>query len=395
MHRQARHAAATATVHYHNAGAQRARVPIRRAPLLLLALLLWPALGSCAVAIPPYTPNVVDPAGTLSAEDTQRINAALQRLRDRQHIWGAVYLVPSLQGEPIERLAERAFRTWRLGRQGRDNGLLLVLAMQERRSRFEVGYGLEGVLPDVVARHALDDDLAPRLRQGDTADAIVAAFAFMGRAAAQDPATLAELAQPADDGTDWRRGAIAWTGLLVLVWLLLPLRRAWTGHLRRRLLRRHPRLAAKPEELVQDNARAGFWEWFIRLFLSANPGIFVFLLSARSMTMSAIFLAMELLILVLTLTIAAQRYRSPPRYSRFLRAQARRRTALIRKGHIAETAPGVFAYTASYHAAQAAKERAAAESTASSSSSASSSSASSDSSSGGGSSGGGGASSSW
>ncbi|WP_420009988.1 TPM domain-containing protein [Xanthomonas sacchari] len=371
----------------------RAWAPFRLGTLLVLALLLWPALGRGAVAIPPYTPNVVDPAGALSADDTQRINAALQRLRERQHIWGAVYIVPSLQDESIERLAERAFRTWRLGRQGSDNGLLLVLAMQDRRSRFEVGYGLEGVLPDVVARHALDDYLAPRLRQGETADAIVAAFDFMGRAAAQDPEAVAELAQPADDGMDWRRGAIAWAGLLVLVWLLLPLRSAWTGILRRRLLRRHPRLSGKPEKLVQDTARGGFWAWFIRLFLSANPGIFVFLLSARSMTMYVIFLALELLILVLTLAFATQRYRSPQRYSRFLQALARRRSALIRKGHIAETAPGVFAYTASYYAAQAAKERAAAESAGSSSSSSSSS--SSDSSSGGGSSGGGGASSSW
>ncbi|WP_267118461.1 TPM domain-containing protein, partial [Xanthomonas sacchari] len=160
MRSQAAHAAASVP---------RGWTPFRLSALLVLALLLWPVLGRCAVAIPPYTPNVVDPAGTLSADDTQRINAALQRLRKRQHIWGAVYIVPSLQDEPIERLAERAFRTWRLGRQGSDNGLLLVLAMQDRRSRFEVGYGLEGVLPDVVARHALDDYLAPRLRQGDTA----------------------------------------------------------------------------------------------------------------------------------------------------------------------------------------------------------------------------------
>ncbi len=367
---------------------------LRLLAITALALLLWPALPARAVEIPAYTPNVVDPAGVLTAAERQRVNAALQQVRDTQGIWGAVYIVPALDGDSIEELAERAFKTWQLGQKSSDNGLLLVLSMQDRRSRFEVGYGLEGALPDVVAKHALDAYLAPKMREGDTAGAIVDAFGFMARVAAKEPDSLAELSRPppasAQAGqTDWRRGVAAWAGLLVLVWLLPPLLERRRRQLRARLLRRHPELADVPEDIAAPIRKRASSGLFIKLFLSVNPGVFALVLSSLFALAFWLWIGAELLALALILALSGSRYRSPQRFRSFLQQQARKRKALIRKGHVVETAPGAFAYTAAYYASEAASA------SSSGSSSSSSGGSSGSSSSGGGSSGGGGASSSW
>ncbi|MBD7924696.1 TPM domain-containing protein [Xanthomonas sp. Sa3BUA13] len=360
---------------------------LRLLALAALALLLCPALPALAIAIPEYTPNVVDPTGALSDAQRQQVNDALHQIREEQNIWGAVYVVPSLDGEDIEQVADAAFQKWQLGSKGANNGLLLVLALQDRRSRFEVGYGLEGVLPDAVARRALDDHLAPKMRQGDTAGAIVDAFGFMARVAAQDPESLAELSRASsaaeqDERADWKRGVAAWAGLLALIWLLPPLLARRQQRLRARLQQRHPELADAPEEIASSKRKRASSGAFIKLFLTINPGVFVLVLSSLFWLAFWLWIAAEVLTLCLMLALSGRRYRSPDRYRAFLQEQERMRKALIRKGHVVETAAGTYAYTPAYYASEAA-------------SSSSSSSSSDSSSSGGGSSGGGGASSSW
>ncbi|WDS36174.1 TPM domain-containing protein [Pseudoxanthomonas sp.] len=357
----------------------------------LFVLLLAATPQAAAVVIPAYTPNVVDPGHVLGPEDTRRVNQALQQLRDDQHIWGAVYIVPSLEQDDIDALSARAFKQWGLGQHGADNGLLLVLAIQERRSRFEVGYGLEGSLPDIAAKHALDEALAPRMRQGDTAAAIIDAFGFMARVAAKDPATIEALAKQtnaegAKRPTDMLRGFLAWAGLLVVVWLLPPVQRWWTRRLRDRLLRQDPSLKKKTEEIAtpERKRKRGFsGGLFLQLFATLNPGIFVLILSALFAPAFMVSIGLEVLVFGLTLWMSGRRYRSPERFRSFLKSQDRKRNALIRRGHVIKTDAGGYAYTAAYHASQHAA------------SSSSSSDSGSSSSSGGGSSGGGGASSSW
>ncbi len=382
----------------------------------LLAALL-PASGASAVEIPEFTPNVVDPDHVLTPTDTEQVNQALLKLRNEQQIWGAVYIVPSLDGGSIEDLANHAFETWQLGRKGDDNGLLLVLAIKQHRSRFEVGYGLEGALPDVVARHALDDALAPRMRQGDTAGAIVAAFDFMAKVAAGDPqaiqsATRLDASGDSDTGFVWSRGAIAWGGLLVLVWGVPLAGGWWRKHCRRRLLRRHPELAAQagPDEDIARHdpasaTAAGYKRTsnilvrlFIPGFLTLNPGVFVWLLSAKFVGVFVALICIEPVILALIFHRLTQRYRTAQRYRAFQQELADSRRQLLRKRHIVEASPGEFVYTQAYYKALKASEAAAARNSSGSSSSGSSSSGGSggsSSSSGGGSSGGGGSSSSW
>jgi len=354
--------------------------------LLLLLLLSCVPMWAAAGDIPPFTPNVVDPDGLLDAADTERVNADLQRIRDNSHIWGAVYLLRSLDGEAIENVAVQAFEAWALGAGGVDNGLLLVLAIDDRRSRFEVGYGLEGAIPDVVALHALDDYLAPQMRAGDTAAAIIDAFGFLDRVVAQDPDAIAELAD-ADPAApeDWRRGLVAWVVLLVAIWLTPPLRNCWVASRRARLARQAPELSLDAESVTGQGGAPAPWRgsWFIQGFLSINPGIFVVILSAVFVEAFWILLVLPLLIMGLILWGAGYRYASPERYRRYLDGLAKQRARLIEKGHLEERSPGVYAFTPAYHASQR------------SSTSSSSRSSSSSSSSGGGRSGGGGASSGW
>lgn len=360
---------------------------MRTLRLLAIAALttLLASVSALATEIPEFTPNVVDPAGYLDDSGREAVNVELQRIRESSRIWGAVLIVHTLDGEPIENLAVEAFEKWQLGAKGVDNCLLLVLAMEDRQSRFEVGYGLEGAIPDVVALHALDAYLAPKMRTGDTAGAIVDAFGFLARVVAQDPDAMHELseAQPVDE-YDWNRGLVAWGVMLFALWFCLPIRNRWVARQRARLQKLDPSLSLDDEDIVRTGKAGGAWKGnlLVQGFLSINPGVFVVILSALHAAAFYISVAAVLLIAFLVIHLSARRYDSPERYRRFLDKLARQRAEMIRKGHLEETAPGVYAYTPAYHASRA-------------SSSSSSSSSGFSSSSGGGRSGGGGASSRW
>jgi uncharacterized protein len=359
---------------------------LRMLAIAALALLLLPVSVS-AIDIPEFIPNVVDPSGYLDEPDQQRVNEELQAIRETSHVWGAVLIVDTLDGEPIEDVAVTVFEKWRLGQKGVDNGLLLVLSMNDRQSRFEVGYGLEGSITDVAALHALEDYLAPRMREGDTAGAIVDSFGFLSRIVAQDPDSVRELDQ-AEAGEDfaWQLGLTAWAALLVAIWFCVPLRNRWVARQRAALQERDPSLSLDDEEIVKTGTAGRPWKTsvFLQCFLSINPGVFVLILSAAFVEAFYVCLAGSLLIMALIVHLSARRYGSPERYRQYLDKVARQRAKMIRKGHLEEKAPGVYAYTAAYHKSQA-----------SSSSSSSSRSSGFSSSSGGGRSGGGGASSGW
>src|SRR5258706_11813525 len=76
-------------------------------------------------------------------------------------------MVPTTQPEAIEQYAVRVFESWKLGRKGVDDGVLLVVAKDDRKLKIETGYGLEGILPDAIAKRIIEDDIVPRFKQGD------------------------------------------------------------------------------------------------------------------------------------------------------------------------------------------------------------------------------------
>lgn len=133
-------------------------------------LLLLPAflLG----AVPTVDRPVVNPDGLMSPGDVEAVADALVRLRQETGAQMAVLVVRTTGGEPIEDYAVRAAEAWKGGAQGRDDGLLLVLAVDDRRQRLEVGYGLEEHLPDDAVRTLLDAQRG-LLRAGDYRGAVL------------------------------------------------------------------------------------------------------------------------------------------------------------------------------------------------------------------------------
>ncbi len=156
--------------------------------LLLLGLLF---VSSMAFAqqlrpIPPLTGRVVDLTRTLDAAQKARIDAQLAAIEQRKGAQVVVLLVPSTAPEAIEQYSIRVAEAWKIGRgkvEGKavDDGVIVLIAKDDRRMRIEVGYGLEGAIPDALASRILAETLAPRFRQGDFAGGIEAAVADVGR----------------------------------------------------------------------------------------------------------------------------------------------------------------------------------------------------------------------
>lgn len=145
-------------------------MPLSRA--LGWLLLAWLAMAASVSAqalapIPPLTGPVVDTTGTLDAATRKQLEAQARALRQRKGSQLQVLVVPTTQPEDIAQYAVRAYEQYRLGRKGIDDGLLLVVAKDDRRVRIEVGYGLEGAIPDAIAIRVISEYLAPRFRAGD------------------------------------------------------------------------------------------------------------------------------------------------------------------------------------------------------------------------------------
>ena len=138
-----------------------------RAGRWLWAAWLFVAFAAQAADVPFLTGRVVDEAGILSADARERVGAISREHEAKTGNQVVVLTLPTLDGESIEEFATRAFEAWRLGQRGRDNGVLVIVVPGDRRVRIEVGYGLEGTLPDAVAARILRERMTPRFRLGD------------------------------------------------------------------------------------------------------------------------------------------------------------------------------------------------------------------------------------
>jgi len=143
----------------------------RSAPWAILALALGHCLGAgpaiAQVAVPALTGRVVDLTGTLSGAAVSRIETELADLETKKGSQVAVLIVPTTEPEDIEQFGIRVADQWKRGRKGIDDGAILLVAKQDRRARIEVGTGLEGVLPDVIASRIVGDTVTPLFKQGN------------------------------------------------------------------------------------------------------------------------------------------------------------------------------------------------------------------------------------
>lgn len=113
----------------------------------------------------PSNPTLVtDVAGILSPQEKQALENKLVAIDDSSSNQIAVVILPTLDGNPIEEYATKLFRTWGIGNKKTNNGILLLIAIQDKKIRIEVGYGLEGAIPDITAINIIDNDLKPAFR---------------------------------------------------------------------------------------------------------------------------------------------------------------------------------------------------------------------------------------
>jgi uncharacterized protein len=172
-----------------------ARLDIAGAALALLFALAPDAAR--ALDVPPLRGHVNDYANVLSPDRAQALEARLAAYEQRTGQQFALLTVPTLAGDAIEDFSIRAGEQWKLGHKGEDDGLILVIVPQDHKMRIEVGYGLEGTVPDAIAARVIREVLAPAFQQNDFAGGIDSAFGALMHAASggsegEQPAPAAE-----------------------------------------------------------------------------------------------------------------------------------------------------------------------------------------------------------
>lgn len=136
-----------------------------------LIAVLWlfsaPWAAADEIAVPPLKARVTDLTGTLQPDQQATLEQTLQAFENTKGSQIAVLIVPTTQPEAIEQYAIRVAEAWKLGRKGVDDGVLLLIARNDRKLRIEVGYGLEGAIPDAVAKRIVSEVIAPHFKQDD------------------------------------------------------------------------------------------------------------------------------------------------------------------------------------------------------------------------------------
>ncbi|MCC4117354.1 TPM domain-containing protein [Aromatoleum toluclasticum] len=139
-----------------------------RLAMCVLALLLW--LGAARaqelIAVPQLTARVIDQTGTLSSGERQALEDKLARFETERGSQLVVLIVPTTAPEDIAAFANRVAADWKIGRRDVGDGLLLIVAKNDRRVRIEVARALEGAVPDLAAFHIIDRAITPAFREG-------------------------------------------------------------------------------------------------------------------------------------------------------------------------------------------------------------------------------------
>ena len=207
---------------------------IRRAlGAVLLAACAWAGLAATAWAqdllpVPTLTSRVIDQTGTLAESDRADIEAKLAAFERRKGSQIVVLMVATTQPEDIASFANRVGNAWRIGRKEVGDGILVIVAKNDRKMRIEVAKTLEGAVPDLAAIRIIDEEMKPRFRNNDFAGGLNAAVARLiglvdGEAL---PAPSSGSSEGSGDGIDWENLAIF---LFIGVFIAAPIVRSVVG----------------------------------------------------------------------------------------------------------------------------------------------------------------------
>ncbi len=135
--------------------------------LLLFCMTAWAVVG-----VPELSSRVTDLTATLSAEQATALENKLAAFEAKKGSQIAVLLVPTTQPKDIAEFGIEVADLWQIGRKGVDDGVILIVAKDDRKLRLEVGYGLEGIIPDAVAKRVIAETITPHFKEGDYAGGI-------------------------------------------------------------------------------------------------------------------------------------------------------------------------------------------------------------------------------
>ena len=188
---------------------------------IAIACWLSPVQAQDVQPVPALTSRVVDTTGTLDAAQQQALDAKLAAFEQAKGSQIVLLLVPTTQPEDIASYANRVANSWKIGRKAVGDGVLVIVAKDDRKLRIEVAKTLEGALPDLAVKQIIDEALAPALRKGDYAGGLDAT-------ATQLMARIQGEALPAPSAATRRSqgfntAGIQWTDLAIFLFFAVPI----------------------------------------------------------------------------------------------------------------------------------------------------------------------------
>jgi uncharacterized protein len=188
------------------------------------ALLCWAGLGAYAQgvqAVPALSARVVDTTNTLDAAARQTLEAKLAALEQKSGSQVVVLIVPTTLPEDIASYANRVANEWKIGRKAVGDGVLVIVAKNDRKLRIEVAKTLEGAIPDLAAKQIIDEALAPGLRSGDYAGGLSATIDRLAQRI--DKEALPAPVQPGGGGLNTLGSGFQWMDIAIFLLFAIPI----------------------------------------------------------------------------------------------------------------------------------------------------------------------------
>ena len=151
-----------------------------------------------ALDVPPLNGPVNDYARMFTASETQELNTYLYNIDRNSDLQIAVLTIPSLEGESLEDYSIRVAEKWQIGQKGKDSGVILIIAAQDRKLRIEVGYGLEGRITDAQSSRIIRSVIAPHFKQQEYGKGVLLGVKNLAGLALQDESLINDAAKGSD-----------------------------------------------------------------------------------------------------------------------------------------------------------------------------------------------------
>lgn len=188
--------------------------------MIILAVGLGLVMNLAALNVPVLNGRVNDNAKLMSASERQEAEEYLAAVEKQSGVQVAVLTVKSLQGESLEDYANDVFEKWGLGQKDKDNGVLLLVAYNERGVRLEVGYGLEGTLTDIKSGIIIRNMIIPEFKEGDYGEGILAGIKAVGGVVCGDVETENRLKESSAVSSEDLEGGLLGM-VFIMVWFFI------------------------------------------------------------------------------------------------------------------------------------------------------------------------------